>query len=171
MDAHKMLLWWSEKQSREEDHLERSGVAANSQIQEEKKRRNIKASPETGSRELYKGQSTYLSVKGTEAIEDKAWRHEERLFPWGVLGEARPKLQLKPSNERSLWGAAADKRLWRKNSHVSTSITPNPCLVHPLLWQGESQGEGEERGEKMMRGKAKRKTDEVKQREDKGKKD
>ena len=95
--------------------------------------------------ELYQGQTTHLSVKGTKAIGDKAWRHEERLFPWGVLGEARPNLLVKPSNERSLWGTAEDKRPRRKNSHVSTSITPNPCLVHPLLWQGERAGE-ERRG-------------------------
>jgi len=113
-------------------------------------------------RVLYQGRATHLSGKGTKAIGDKAWRHEERLFPWGVLGEARPKLLLKPSNERSLWGAAEDKRPWRKNSHVSTSITPNPCLVHPLLWQGES--EREERRGGMMRGKNQRETDEVKQR-------
>lgn len=96
-----------------------------------------KASLSLAARELYQGQATHLSGKRTKAIGDKAWRHEERLFPWGVLGEARPKLLVKPSNERSLWGTAEDKRPRRKNSHVSTSITPNPCLVHPLLWQGE----------------------------------
>lgn len=53
----------------------------------------------------------------------------------------------KPSNERSLWGTAEDKRPRRKNSHVSTSITPNPCLVHPLLWQGEGTAEREESGD------------------------
>ena len=104
-------------------------------------------------RELYQGQTTHLSAKGTKAIGDKAWRHEERLFPWGVLGEARPNLLVKPSNERSLWGTAEDKRPRRKNSHVSTSITPNPCLVHPLLWQGE----GEREGERERRGSAERK--------------
>lgn len=56
------------------------------------------------SRKLYQGQATHLSGKGTKATGDKAQRHEERLFPWGVLGEARPKLLLKPSNERSLSG-------------------------------------------------------------------
>lgn len=50
---------------------------------------------------------------------------------------------VKPSNERSLWGTAEDKRPRRKKSHVSTSITPNPCLVHPLLWQGEREREKE----------------------------
>lgn len=98
--------------------------------------------------ELYQGQTTHLSGKGTEAIGDKAWRHEERLFPWGVLGEAWPNALVKPSNERSLWGTAEDKRPRRKNSHVSTSITPNPCLVHPLLWQGEVGRGGEGRGAK-----------------------
>lgn len=118
-------------------------------------------------RELYQGQATHLSGKGTKAIGDKAWMHEERLFPWGVLGEARPNLLVKPSNERSLWGTAEDKRPRRKNSHVSTSITPNPCLVHPLLWQGEGEGEEGECGVKMERREAKRKKDEEKQREDK----
>lgn len=91
-------------------------------------------------RELYQGQATHLSGKHTKAVGDKAWRHEERLLPWAVLGETRPILLVKPSNERSLWGTAEDKRPRRKNSHVSTSITPNPCLVHPLLWQGEREG-------------------------------
>ena len=124
-------------------------------------------------RELYQGQTTHLSAKGTKAIGDKAWRHEERLFPWGVLGEARPNLLVKPSNERSLWGTAEDKRPRRKNSHVSTSITPNPCLVHPLLWQGEREREGGKEGEegecraKMVRREAKRQRDEERQREDK----
>lgn len=50
-----------------------------------------------------------------------------------------------PGNERSLWGPAEDKRPRRKNSHVSTSITPNPCLVHPLLRRGEGRGNVGER--------------------------
>lgn len=93
-------------------------------------------------REFYQGQATHLSGKGTKAIGDKAWRHGETLFPWGVLGEARLDLPVKPSDEKSLWRTAEDKRPRRKSSHVSTSITPNPCLVHPLLQQGEQGGEG-----------------------------
>lgn len=57
---------------------------------------------------------------------------------------------VKPSNERSLWGTAEDKRPQWKNSHVSASIMPNPCLVHPLLWQGERKSRVE-----MMRGRVK----------------
>lgn len=64
-------------------------------------------------------------------------------------GESSPRpgptlLAKSPGNERSLWGTAEDKRPRRKNSHVSTSITPNPCLVHPLLRRGEGRG-GERR--------------------------
>lgn len=55
----------------------------------------------------------------------------------------------------------------RKNSHVSTSITPNPCLVHPLLWKEEGEGEEGKCGVKMVRRESKRNNDEEKQRKDK----
>lgn len=56
---------------------------------------------------------------------------------------------VQPSNERSLWGTAEDKRPQWKNSHVSASIMPNPCLVHPLMARREEEqgGDDERAGE------------------------
>lgn len=105
--------------------------------------------------------ATHLSGKGSKAIGDKAEGREERLFPWGGLGRNQgPQLPVKPSNEKSLRGTAEDKRPRQKNPHVSTSITPNPCLVHPQLWQGEQGGEEGEGRVKMIRRETKRKGDE-----------
>lgn len=87
---------------------------------------------------------------------------------------------MNPSNERSLWGTAEDKRAQWKNYHVSTSIMPNPCLVHPLLWQGEraivrdreeGQGGNDEAKREMKRNRGKIKAEKGKKRLREGKRD